>query len=111
MKSIQPNFEIAKTAFYQLFTHFHTNDKASMHILLNTVTTGCLGGGFHKKEKEFKEDMNKWLDTIDIRMVGKLIDVVVQYKGSIPGWMKNKQFAIDYNNSQALDLIRTNNLN
>ena len=110
MKSIQPNFELAKTAFYQLFTHFHQNDKASMHILLNTVSTGCLGGGFHKKKEEFKDDMNKWLDTIDIRMVGKLIDIVSENHGTIPKWMENKQFVIDYNKNEALDLIRTDNL-
>lgn len=108
MKSIQPNFEAVKTAFYQTFADSIETD---MHILMEMVAQKTFLPSYHKRLGEFKKDLNHWLDTIDIRMVGVLIDIVSEKgKTSIPGWMKRKQFVIDYNNNEALDLIRTDNL-
>lgn len=103
MKSIQPNFEKVKTAFYQAFADSY---EADTHILRETIIAGKLLGSFNSRLQTFKADFNKWLDSLDIRTVGQIIDVLNKTKTDLPGWIKRKDFVIDYNQNEALDLIQ-----
>lgn len=101
----QPNFEIVKRAFYQSFASCPESD---FYIAIS----GSLAGdfrSFYKRAADFKEDFNKWLDRVDIRCCMQLVEAVVKYgKVTIPKWISQKQFAIEYNDNGCLDLIRTN---
>lgn len=107
MKSIQPKFELVKTAFYQFAVN---SAEANFSVLMETVVQQKLLPYFPNRKEEFKQDLNNWLNGIDIRTVGKLIDVVIENGGSLPKWIAKKQFVIDYNKNEALDLIKIDNL-
>lgn len=102
IKSEQPNFEKVKIAFYRLFENSSDID---FMILKETVNQKILLPAYHKRRAEFNKDLDNWLDTVDIRQVGTLIDAVKD-KVSIPTWIKNKEFTIDYNENGFLDLIK-----
>lgn len=104
----QPNFETLKRAFYQAYItseYYSFSEKATSAILLAALSNKDFRP-FHKKKEEFKVDFNKWLNGIDIRQAGELIDALVKENKSVPGWMAKKQYVIDYNEQGALDLIR-----
>ena|ERR1017187_7344382 len=104
----QPNFETLKRAFYQAFivTNNMPGERVATHLMKSTVHNLDFRG-FHTKLTEFKADFNKWLNGLDIRQAGELINVLIAEKKDVAGWMKRKQFVIDYNERGALDLIRT----
>lgn len=97
----QPNFEKIKTAIYQL-----AQQEANMHVLMEGLSFTGLPHSFRERKKEFLDEMNKWLDGIDIRCAGQMIDVVVEAGGKLPSWMVKKKFIIDYNEHTFLDLHR-----
>lgn len=120
----QPNFEKVKTAFYREFSpnqNAYTMGKAQMAIFQSTIATarnydrddfGSVSdlndlGDWHKQVKKFNDDMNQWLDRVDIREAGSLIDAIIKNGGGrkLPSWMVKKQYTIDYNKHQFLDLI------
>src|SRR6478609_62229 len=103
MKSIQPNFEIVKTAFYQAFVG---SSEADMCILNETIVSGKLLGTFNSRLKTFKDDFNTWLNGLDIRCVNEIAQACIKSGQNIPVWIKDRQFVIDYNERGALDLIR-----
>lgn len=103
MESKQPNFEKIKTAFYQAFAYNNTN--IDIIILYDQIKTGTLLPVFHLRLREFKKDFNTWLDNLDIRCAGQLIDGMIKHNIKISGWMKNKSYIIDYNKHGLLDLI------
>jgi len=105
MKSIQPNFEIVKTAFYQAFV---ASSETNMCILNETIVAGKLLGTFNSRLTTFKADFNKWLNGLDIRCVNEIAHACVKAGQTIPAWIKNRKFVIDYNERGALDLIRIN---
>jgi hypothetical protein len=103
----QPNFEKLKTAFYRTFiSNSVTNSAVEFSIIREHIASFALKS-FHKRYEEFENDFNQWLDRLDIRCAGQLIDVLKTQKNaeSIPQWMKNKHYAIDYNKHEQLDLI------
>ncbi len=99
--NLQPNFEKVKKAFYDLFAN---STEANFSILAESLT-GRLQPSFHLRKDAFRQDLNQWLDRVDIRAVGQLIDVIIEKGGSLPRWIKNKKYTIDYNDREALDLI------
>ena len=106
MENLQPNFEIIKTAFYKAFLNC---DKANTAILMQTIRNLDFRSSF-TKQREFKDDFNKWLDRLDIRQVGSLILILKEQNKPVPKWAKNWDYNIEYNENGMLDLIRTDNL-
>ena len=104
MKSVQPNFECLKRAF---FNSFEGCLEADIAILKQTMIAQRLLPHVSKRRAEFLKDFNTWLDQLDIRCVGELIDAIVK-RGviTLPSWLKHKKFIIDYNKNEALDLIK-----
>lgn len=104
MKTTQPNFEIIKREVYRLAM----KDTPAIYTALcferihNTAAPHS-----HKRIEMFKADLNQYLDRYDIRRVNTLIDLLIEKKATIPNWIKNKSFVIDYNNNMSLDLIKT----
>jgi len=98
----QPNFEAVKKLFYQTFVD---SKKATDCVLMQGTKALIRRDSFHTKLSDFKKDFNSWLDTVDIRQVGALIDECVKAGASAPKWMKNKKYTIEYNQHDALDLI------
>lgn len=97
MKTTQPFFEKFKVITY--------------NFLLNMpeAKLSLLGGRFisiHKKETEFKEDLNKFLDSIDIREVSSIVKELSDKGAKFPAWMKNNEYSIEYNKHDNLDLTR-----
>jgi len=105
--NIQPNFEALKTAFYRAFVDC---EKANMYVAMQNLC-GKFLPSFNTRKAEFKKDFNQWLDRLDIRQAGELINVLAKDGYTIPGWMKRKEYIIDYNQHEALDLIRIDNIN
>ncbi len=103
MKTVQPNFEKLKTLFYQAF---YKSDRTTALIALQSVHGDFRP--FHQKEKEFLADFNTWLNRLDIRQSGTLINILNENNVSIPNWLSKKKYVIDYNRNDALDLIKTN---
>jgi hypothetical protein len=101
MKS-QPNFERIKTLFYQAY---YKNDKALVCLMLESLN-GKLMPSFHVRWEQFKKDFNTWLDRLDIRQAGVLIDVMNENNIPLPSWIKHKRYCIDYNSQGFLDLIK-----
>lgn len=107
----QPNFETVKSAFYQMhIPQYAVNTelafKGVTHIYYEAIKNMYKSGQYRKREAEFKKDFNAWLDRLDIRCVNDLIDNLLQNKVSIPSWIANKRFVIDYNEKGMLDLIK-----
>lgn len=102
IKSEQPNFEKVKKAFYRLFEN---SSDVDFMILRETVNQKIFLPTYHKRRAQFNKDLDNWLDTVDIRQVVTLIDSVKD-KVSLPTWIKNKEFTIDYNENGFLDLIK-----
>lgn len=99
----QPNFEKIKTSFYRLFVD---SSIANMAILRQALS-GKLLPSFSSRENEFRKDLHNWLNRVDIRQAGMLIDIINENGGKLPVWLREKKFAIDYNNHNALDLYNT----
>lgn len=102
MKSEQPNFEKVKTLFYQSFVDRHDVD---IFILFDTINSDRLLPTFHNRIKDFKKDFNLFLDRLDIRCVGQLIDGMVSNGVYVPIWMREKRYVIEYNDNGFLDLV------
>lgn len=102
MKSKQPNFEIVKTAFYQQFID---SIEANSAILFDS-SKGKLLPSFTVRKRSFAVDFNQWLDRIDIRCVGNLIDILIEKGTRLPEWIREKKYIIDYNGNGFLDLIK-----
>ncbi len=101
----QPNFEKLKSLFYMRFLKSTEGD---IEILKEQTRSTLLLPSFNKRHEQFRIDFNNWLNIIDIRCAGDLIDALIKFNVSIPKWMKNKNFVIDYNNRGYLDLIKIN---
>lgn len=104
---MQKNFETVKTVFYRLVISNPNN--VEYVIIKFNIANGYKDGRCYIPNaiKEFKKDFNKWLDSIDIRMVGSLIDYINSIdKGLLPEWLSKKEFFIDYNDSGMLDLTK-----
>lgn len=106
MKTTQPNFEKIKTAIYQAGqkTNFMQWSILFEHCKTGKIKYSHINGEVKEIEKEF----NVWLDRLDIRCVGSLIDKCKELDISLPNWIKAKNFSIDYNDNDALDLIKSN---
>lgn len=102
MNPQQPNFEKIKTLFYNSTINCN---KVDMYILIQGIHDFPNRESYFSKRKEFKADFNKWLDNLDIRQAGFLIDTTMRFT-KLPSWMENKQFVIDYNEAGFLDLIK-----
>lgn len=100
MNNKQTNFEALKSAFYNQFTGGH---KAGFAILTESLK-GHLLPHFNTRAKAFDEEFNKWLDLLDIRQAGVIIDILIENGANLPGWMKSKRYFIDYNQHGFLDL-------
>lgn len=101
--SLQPNFEIVKTAFYQAFVDNSVVD----NILLMESINGKLLSSFAKRKVAFKKSFNEWLDSLDIRCVVHLIQILKREGKKLPSWIENDQYYIDYNKHEVLDLIKS----
>lgn len=104
MNAKQPNFEKIKTELFNAALNYqgHTD----MNILFEQVVSGKLLPSIHKRKDEFKKELSSWLDGVDIRCVGQLINVTTQLGGKLPSWMVDKKFLIDYNGHGFLDLYK-----
>lgn len=109
MKQVQPNFEKLKQLFFDTFAPQHGAYSAQAYKVGVLLSMQSAKGDFrshYKKREEFLKDFNDWLNRLDIRSAGTIIDAIVKEGVSIPSWMKNKRFVIDYNEHEALDLIQ-----
>lgn len=97
MNAKQPNFEKFKSIVYD----FCIKD--------NSIDIMLLGGDFsksyHTKKKDFTKKLNTFLDNLDIRSVGTIIDNLKQKGCKFPIWLLNKRYTIEYNQHNFLDLI------
>jgi len=107
---MKTQFEKLKDNFLHSITMNYSlggiNETVNMHILFEQAMQPKLLKAFHGRKVEFKEELKKWLDTYDIRMVGSLIDVMKKGGVKMPSWVKNKKFIIDYNKKMQLDILR-----
>lgn len=104
MKSLQPNFELIKTELYNIVRN---STQVDLLVIFENITYEHeFRKSFYTKKEEFLIEVNNWLNGIDIRSVGKLIDITIQLDGKLPNWIKTKQFNIDYNENGFLDLIK-----
>lgn len=99
----QPNFELIKSSFYQAYADC---EKANFSVSMQNLC-GKLLPSFHKRKEEFKKDFNQWLDRLDIRQAGELVNILKEDKKPVPKWAANWKYNIDYNSHGMLDLIRT----
>lgn len=112
MRTTQPNFENLKRNFFNAFFQNHCSAGGKVEFAIfragvrEVVETGKMPQPFYKRKQEFEKDFNKWLDGIDIRCAGELIDILVEQKKEVVAWMKRKDYVIDYNDHGALDLIK-----
>lgn len=98
----QPNFGKIKIGLYRIFTK-------SFSVEFSTVLFRAINGyknSYPADLANMKKELNVLLDRCDIRTAGELIDLCIEQGGSLPTWIKKKQFVIDYNNHNMLDLIR-----
>lgn len=102
MNTNQPNFEHVKSLFLNAFVN---SNRATTQLLLESLD-GKLRPHFSQRHQEFKKEFNQWLDRVDIRQASVLIDILVENGISVPKWMSEKRFVIDYNNHSFLDLIQ-----
>jgi len=106
MRKQQPNFERVLSEFYSISKSPYTKDNpATMAIIMERVYNPFCPS-FHNRSTDFYKELGKWCDTLDIRQAGTLIDLVVKLNGSLPSWIKNKKFSINYNKHGMLDLIQ-----
>lgn len=102
----QKNFESVRVLFFHSFVD--TNRARTCIMLEGTKEDNLkMRPAYHKKYDQFRTDFNKWLDKVDIREAGSLIDELIKHNIKIPSWMKNKKYVIDYNEDGQLDLIKT----
>lgn len=105
LKTMQKNFDTLKRLFYQAY---YKSDIAAFTIVCETISKGKLLPHFNARERDFLADFNQWLDRLDIRSAGDIIDVLVKDGRKLPKWMERKQYTIEYNNGGMLDLIPIN---
>lgn len=103
---MQPNFEIIKTAFYQAFAD---STEANIAVLKESINGGHLLPSWHKRKDKFKNELNSWLNRLDIRQVNSLILLLKAQNKAVPKWAAQWQYNIDYNEKGFLDLIKTEN--
>ena len=109
MNAKQPYFEKIKTTLYQTIygsTTTGLGGEVDHYILLEQAIAGKMLPSFSKRKEVFKDDLNAWLDGIDIRCSGQLINAVKELGGNLPKWMEDKKFIIDYNRHGFLDLAK-----
>lgn len=108
-------FERVKTAAFKVlkgsgeFVDSTAKIPFSILPLLQTIEEGGDAKKYkswHERTKENKEKLNEVLDRWDIRCVGQLIDILPEKKPGVAGWIRRKDFVIDYNGKGQLDLIR-----
>ncbi len=99
----QPNLEIVCA---RAFKYFISAPGFEQIPLLNTIATGKLKKHYAHQLEEAKVDLSNFLNNMDIRVVGRLIDILNENGVTLPYWIKNKSFVIDYNHREMLDLIR-----
>ena len=101
--NLQPNFDKIKIELYRRLTK-------SFSVEFSTVLFRAINGEYKNSYRTDLTNMQKELDVLldrcDIRTAGKLVDLCIEQGGSLPTWIKQKQFVIDYNNHNMLDLIR-----
>jgi hypothetical protein len=105
MKQAQPNFEALKVIFYNSFVN---ETDAAMLISMERLHGNGIAP-YYKRKEQFNKDFNKWLDLIDIRQAGKMISTLKEHGKSVPAWMSQGNYFIDYNDRGALDLIKATN--
>lgn len=103
MKTTQPNFEIIKTAIYQAASK---STLPEMSILFMHITAGQRSGTIYHELRILNKDFHEWLNRLDIRSATSLIDKCKEKMIALPKWIEQKQFVIDYNDRDTLDLIR-----
>lgn len=96
------NFETIKKAIYQKAMDGNIIPFAALLSRLSGEYKTSLRHDIRQIQAEF----NVWLDRLDIRQSGRLIDFCNEQNISLPGWIKNKRFYIDYNNAGEMDLIK-----
>ena len=109
MNALQPNFEKIKTALYQTIigsTNGGLGNKVDYYVLFEQAVVGKMLPSFRKRKMDFQADLNEWLNGVDIRCSGQLINAVKELGGKLPKWMEDKKFIIDYNRHGFLDLAK-----
>jgi hypothetical protein len=100
------HFESVKRAAYNLLI----NTQDFKHIPLMDSVMVQNRKYYPNKLDEAKKQLNEALDRWDIRSIHQLIDILPKKKPGIAGWIRRKQFVIDYNGKGELDLVRTDNI-
>lgn len=108
MNNVQPNFEILKKCFYQAF--YQTLD-VDFLVLMETTKSKILLPSFSKRRDVFFKEFNEWLNHIDIRQAGELVLILKEQGKTMPQWLKDFRYNIDYNEKGFLDLIRIESIN
>jgi len=99
---MKTNFEIIKTAIYQKATE---SNSIPISVLLSRCSNGY-ANYFRDECKNVSVELNTWLDRIDIRQAGALIDFCNREGIELPKWLKAKRYYMDYNNAGLMDLIK-----
>lgn len=92
-----PNFEKFKQAVYDYISSLPEG---------HWVLLGKTFKPHHVKRQEFLNDLNTFLDRLDIRVVPAMVRELVEKKAKLPTWIKTGAYAIEYNKYDCLDLIR-----
>lgn len=89
------NFERFKVVVYNFLL-------SQPEFNLASVGVSC----YRLEFKKSKEDLNKWLDTLDIRCVPSMISELATKGCKLPKYLLNRNYVIDYNKNNSLDLIK-----
>lgn len=96
----QPNFEKFKIIVYNYFLN---SPEAHFSLL------GKEFKSIHIKRQEFLDDLNTFLNRLDIRTVPAIVKELTEKGAKFPAWMRENKYIIDYNKHGNLDLIRIPN--
>lgn len=97
---LQPNFEKIKIVVVETAKK---DVEFTFKPLYQTILSQKKDKTYHEKYKDNINELYSLLDTIGIQQVGIMIEYA---KGKLPKWIVDKQFVIDYNNNEMLDLIK-----
>lgn len=110
-KKEQPNFYKFKTGVYRILMFGGVGNTmlldAAIHILKKQENILS----YHKKRDGFSELLIEELERMDIRSVGRIVDILLDkvdnkiVKDNIPAKIIKGEYIIDYNDNGFLDLI------
>lgn len=103
---MKTNFERIKDRLYNYI--MSRSQEIGIAITIQSITSNRFQS-FYKSEEQFKDDLNKWLASLDVRSIeGMKRDL----KGTnvLPKFMYTGKYCIDYNKNGFLDIMQIKNV-